>query len=209
MALSFTLACLLAVAGLLTAEVRGRSAARAFFKIVASLCFVLVALALQAMASRYGQLVLLALALGAAGDACLLSRRSAAFLAGLAFFLLAHVAYALAFASGAFDLRALVLGLAAMATFGVGTLRWLWPHLGGAYRLAVGAYVTAIVAMCAMALARSAAPAASPWAAVGALAFAASDIAVARERFVRPALVNRLWGLPVYYAAQLLIAWTV
>ena len=30
----------------------------------------------------------------------------------------------------------------------------------------------------------------------------------ARERFVRPSLGNLLWGLPLYYGAQLLIAST-
>jgi uncharacterized membrane protein YhhN len=48
-----------------------------------------------------------------------------------------------------------------------------------------------------------------PWAvAVGALAFTASDISVARDRFVQHGFVNRVWGLPLYYVAQLLIAGT-
>ena len=48
-----------------------------------------------------------------------------------------------------------------------------------------------------------------PWAvAVGALAFTASDISVARDRFVRHEFLNRAWGLPLYYGAQLLIAST-
>ena len=48
-----------------------------------------------------------------------------------------------------------------------------------------------------------------PWAvAVGALAFTASDISVARDRFVRHQFINRAWGLPLYYAAQLLLAKT-
>jgi hypothetical protein len=40
---------------------------------------------------------------------------------------------------------------------------------------------------------------------IGALAFAASDISVAVDRFVKPAFVNKLWGFPLYYVAQLLI----
>lgn len=32
---------------------------------------------------------------------------------------------------------------------------------------------------------------------------------MALNRFVRPALSHRLWGLPLYFAAQLLFAWTV
>jgi uncharacterized membrane protein YhhN len=45
--------------------------------------------------------------------------------------------------------------------------------------------------------------------AVGAALFFASDLAVARNRFVAKAFVNRAWGLPAYYAGQLLIAWSI
>jgi len=50
---------------------------------------------------------------------------------------------------------------------------------------------------------------ASPGMAAGAVLFAVSDLAVARERFVRAAFTNQLWGLPLYYAAQVVIASTV
>ena len=42
-----------------------------------------------------------------------------------------------------------------------------------------------------------------------ALLFYASDFFVARDRFVRPGFVNRLIGLPLYYAAQAWFAWTI
>ncbi len=45
--------------------------------------------------------------------------------------------------------------------------------------------------------------------AIGAVLFAASDLSVARQAFVAPALVNQAWGLPAYYVAQLLLAWSV
>ena len=48
-----------------------------------------------------------------------------------------------------------------------------------------------------------------PWIAGGALAFYLSDLSVARDRFVRPAFVNRAWGLPLYYGAQFVLAATV
>ena len=41
---------------------------------------------------------------------------------------------------------------------------------------------------------------------VAALLFYASDLCVARERFVEHAPVNRYVGLPLYYAGQLLFA---
>jgi uncharacterized membrane protein YhhN len=58
-------------------------------------------------------------------------------------------------------------------------------------------------------LACGVAAAGGPWqVAVGALAFTASDVAVARDRFVKTEFLNRAWGLPLYYGAQLLIAGT-
>jgi YhhN family len=64
------------------------------------------------------------------------------------------------------------------------------------------------VVMCATALAASLASGAWVFGAA-ALVFAASDIAVARQAFVQPALTNKLWGLPLYYAAQLALAGSV
>ena len=45
--------------------------------------------------------------------------------------------------------------------------------------------------------------------AAGAIGFALSDLSVARDQFVRPALINRVWGLPLYFASQMMIAASV
>jgi hypothetical protein len=42
----------------------------------------------------------------------------------------------------------------------------------------------------------------------GAFAFYLSDLSVARQRFVVQSLVNRLWGLPLYYVAQLILGYS-
>jgi uncharacterized membrane protein YhhN len=203
-----TAACGVAVAGLLAAERLGHGVAKAVCKTAASTAFVGLALSLHATGSAYGQAILAALALSWVGDVCLLSERSALFLSGLGFFLLGHLAFSAAFAAGALDLSAGALGLGLMAIVSVLTLRWLWPNLGGFYRVAVTAYVLAIAAMCTLAVAHGAAT--GGWSiGIGALLFAASDISVARDRFVAPGFVNRAWGLPAYYAAQLLLAWSV
>jgi hypothetical protein len=47
------------------------------------------------------------------------------------------------------------------------------------------------------------------WITVGAVMFYLSDLAVARDRFVAPGFTNRVWGLPLYYGAQLILALTV
>ncbi len=44
--------------------------------------------------------------------------------------------------------------------------------------------------------------------AAGALCFFASDGAVARQRFSHESFWNKAWGLPLYFAGQLLIAWS-
>jgi uncharacterized membrane protein YhhN len=41
---------------------------------------------------------------------------------------------------------------------------------------------------------------------LGAVAFYFSDVFVARDRFMKKEFVNRLVGLPMYYAGQFLIA---
>ena len=75
-------------------------------------------------------------------------------------------------------------------------LRWLRPHLSASMRRPVTAYVAVISAMLAL-------PAGVP---LGAFAFYLSDLSVARDRFVAAGFVNRVWGLPLYYFAQLCLA---
>jgi len=49
----------------------------------------------------------------------------------------------------------------------------------------------------------------NPWILPGAVAFYASDLAVARHRFVTETFSNKLWGTPLYFGAQLLLAASV
>ena len=200
--------CLVASVALVVAEIRGWPNRRVIFKVIASSAFVLVALQLNGTAFLYGRLILAALALSLVGDIFLLSKQSRLFILGLASFLMSHVVFSIAFAQRPLSGSALVIGLALMSLIGLAVLLWLWSHLRGFYRIAVTAYVVAIVAMCSLSFAVSAAS--GTWLlAVGGLAFAASDISVARDRFVAPGLMNRAWGLPLYYAAQILLALSV
>lgn len=204
-----SLVCAACVAGLLLADRAGSAAGRVLAKLGASSCFVALALALGATGSRYGQWVLAALALGWLGDALLLSRRPRAFLAGLAVFLLSHLCFAAAFVlAGPLSLLACAIAAAGALAFGAGVLRWLLPHTPSEFKLPVRAYVVVILGMCIAAAGYAAAS--GRWAVLaGALLFALSDLAVARDRFVQPGFVNRLWGWPTYFAAQLLLAGTV
>jgi uncharacterized membrane protein YhhN len=177
-------------------------------KVLASTAFIATAWLAGAADTGFGRWILAALALSWLGDVLLLSRRQAPFLAGMGAFLAAHVLFALAFATLPLSLPALVVAGVLMAGVGAATLRWLWPHAHGPMRIALPAYVAAIVAMCALALAASFGSGVV-WLGIGAIGFAASDISVARDRFVAPGWGNRAWGLPLYYAAQLTLAFSV
>jgi uncharacterized membrane protein YhhN len=198
----------LAVAALLRAEYGQSRAGIWLAKPLASSMFVCVALEAGALGSFYGRAVLAGLALSLAGDLLLIPvARPRVFLAGVAAFLLAHVAYGIAFLSRPLSPAGLVGAGVLVTLVMAGVLRWLRPSLSRRMVPAIRAYVVAIGVM--TTLASSVALAGGPWqVAAGALMFTASDLAVARDRFVRSGFVNRAWGLPLYYAAQLLLATT-
>jgi uncharacterized membrane protein YhhN len=220
--IALTIGCAVACAILVVAEWRGRAHVRTIAKLVASAAFVAVGLlAFRGLGNddpdrvQLGHAIVTGLVLGAIGDACLARAGRRWFLAGLVAFLLGHLAYVAGIAM--VEPAELWLGDAgwvAVAPLGVGiaTLVVLWPRLGS-LRLPVIAYVATITAMviAAAAAARCAPlPEANRYRLViGACAFFASDLAVARERFVVHSAWNKLWGLPAYYAGQLLLAWSI
>lgn len=180
----------------LLSDAPAASLPRAAGKVGASLGFVLLGL-VAGLDTPFRRLVAAGLVLSVAGDALLLSRRRPAFLAGLGAFLLAHLAYAAAFAPRASPTAGAALALGGVAVL---VLRWLWPHLGS-MRAPVIAYCLAISVMLWLALG-----VAQPEVRLGALLFYGSDLFVARDRFASPGAVNRLLGLPLYYAGQVLLA---
>jgi uncharacterized membrane protein YhhN len=202
------LLCALAVAGLLWAERRGSSTGLWLTKPIASLAFIWVGLAAGALETTYGQLILLGLVLCLLGDLLLIPHdRPAVFRAGVFAFLLGHVAYSAAFLTRPLDPFGLAAGAVLLAVVVGGTLLWLGSRLPRDMVWPVRVYMVVIGVMATLACGVTAAG--GPWAvAVGALAFTASDISVARDRFVQHEFLNRAWGLPLYYAAQLLLAVT-
>jgi uncharacterized membrane protein YhhN len=183
----------------LAADVRGARVLRAAGKLGASAAFVALALA-RGVDGSYDRAILVGLALSAVGDALLLSSRRTAFLAGLAAFLLAHVAYGVAFAEVARPSPWAGLLVVAVTAAAIGALWRRVEHM----RAPVVAYGVAIAAMLWLALGVERVEVRA-----GAVLFYLSDLLVARDRFVRAALENRLVGLPLYYAAQLLLAASV
>lgn len=202
------LVCALAVAGLLVAEYRDSRAGLWLTKPLASAAFVWLAVAAGALASTYGRLVLLALLLCLLGDLLLIPRdQPKVFRAGVFVFLLGHVAFSAAFLTRPLDPAGLLAGAVVLALLIGWVLRWLGRSLPPDMVIPVRVYMLVIGVMSALACGATAAGG-PVLLAIGALAFTASDISVARDRFVRHQFINRAWGLPLYYAAQLFLAMT-
>jgi uncharacterized membrane protein YhhN len=176
----------------------------AFVKMALSSGFVAAALAAGALDTSWGTWLLAGLTASWLGDLSLIGRSRTAFIAGLGAFTAAHVCYLVAFIARGIDPTAAVAGAAIMAVAGAGVLVWLRGY-GVTLLPALAVYVTALAAMVAGAIGTHSHQVA--WAlAVGAIGFAASDVAVARDRFVAPGNASRRWGLPLYFASQFLIA---
>ncbi len=175
-------------------------------KALASVGFVALALTREATASGYGRLILVGLIAGLAGDLLLEVRAAAGFLFGLGAFLFGHLAYTGAFALDQPDWVLTAWAAGALSVFGVGVAKWLQPHLPPDLKVPVRIYIVVILAMTAAGIGLLDR---RILASMGAVAFLASDLAVARERFVQPGFVNLAWGLPVYYLGQALLAWSI
>jgi uncharacterized membrane protein YhhN len=204
-----TLACALATAALMGADRWHSIAGRWATKPLASASFVLLAFQLGATDDAYGITVLAALLLCMLGDVLLIPERvGPAFLGGLASFLLGHVGFAAAFLVLGVSWPVTLGALAALAAPALLVLRWLRPHLAGPMRIAVPAYVVVITGMVALSI--GAAVHEGAWLLpIATSCFFVSDISVARDRFVAPGWINRLWGLPLYYGATVMLAWSV
>jgi len=201
--------CVTAVIGLLLAERSGNRRGIWLTKPVAALAYVWAALEWGSLETPYGRWLLAGLVLCWWGDVLLIPKdRRAWFRVGILAFLSGHLAYIVAFSRLSMGRMGLVVGvlLAGALAWIIGG--WLGPQLPSGFRQLVAAYVVVICAM--LVTAFGAADGSGIWTiALGASLFALSDISVARDRFVAKAFLNRAWGLPLYFAAQLILASTV
>ena len=123
------------------------------------------------------------------------------FAGGLGAFLLAHLCYLAALLPLARPSRLRLVAAAAVVACCVALLVWFWPGLGRD-RLPVTVYLAVLCALvCVALMARRP----TPWVAVGAVCFAASDAMIGIDRFVlrSEALAVPVWW--AYAAAQILI----
>lgn len=206
--LPFALLTAVAVVVLLVAELRGWKRVAGIAKGVASSAFVAAALVAGATGTTYGRVLLVAFACSWLGDVLLLSSEDKAFLAGLSAFLLAHVAFAIAFVVLGIEVRVAAVAAVVMAAVGLAIGRWLLPHLSAGMRVPVIAYMTALCTMVTLAAGAAWSRPDARFLLPAAVAFFISDISVARGQFVKPGISNQVWGLPLYYAAQLAFAWS-
>lgn len=197
----------LGVVATLWGEATGRRAVHYIAKPIASTGFIAVAVLQSPFGHPYGIAVIVALALSMVGDVCLMLPSKRAFRLGLFSFLAGHVAFAAAFATRGLAPFWLAAGGAVIAIVALFVARWLRPHVSDDMRTPVRLYILVISVMVATAVGTTGASM-DPRILSGAFAFWLSDIAVARNRFVAPGMLNRLWGLPLYYVAQLMLAST-
>ena len=177
-------------------------------KMTASSAFIALALVSGALGTRYGKVVLAALAFSWIGDLLLTGTSGQHFLFGLISFLLAHVMYIAAFGIRGIDRTWFTSALLPFALVSVATSVWLTPHVPADMLIPVRIYTFVITLMVIAAFgARGAgAPVLLP---LGASLFYLSDLSVAAGQFVQPAFPNYVWGLPFYFGGQVLLAMSV
>ena len=204
-ALPALLLAAMAVPALVVADLYDWRPGRYLFKPLAALGFLWLAWLLRPADSVYACWLLAGLVLCALGDLLLMFEAERSFLAGLVAFLCGHLLYIVAFLQINSTVAGMGISLLPVAILVAGSLRWLLPHLQGPMRIAVPAYILVIAAMLV-----AAGGAVGRHGAVlilaGAWGFAISDLAVARRQFVKRSIVNGLWGTPLYFGSQLLLA---
>jgi len=208
----FMIVALSLLIGLLSAEKRGQTGLILAFKTPLSCLFVAAALFQPHPVLFYYYLIQVGLVLGLVGDVCLALKGKKAFRAGLVAFLLGHILYTVAFAGLTQPSDWITPGLLVIAAVSAGVFWWLRPHLGPML-IPVCLYIIVISVMMAAAwvsFLNVALPTSGALTIfIGAFFFYASDVFVARDRFVTNHFVNRLLGLPLYYGGQFLIAFSV
>ena len=198
-----------AVLALVLCDYRNLRIGRYVFKPLAAAAFVWLALSLDATSTAYGKWLLAALLLCLLGDLLLMPDDERGFLAGLGAFLCGHLLFAIAFLHLPAHWPGLAISAVPVVILLVAVRGWLLPYVNGDMRIPVILYMLVISAMllCAGLTVRHPAG----WLIIaGAWGFACSDLAVARRQFINPESPwNQVWGTPLYFLSQMVLASTV
>jgi len=177
-----------------------------------SLLFVMTALLQPRPVPAYYHYLLVGLIFCLIGDVCLALPQEKAFRTGLIAFLIGHVFYILSFSSLTQVSHWISIGLFIFLGMSAFIFSWLRPHLKSML-IPVLLYIVIITVMGVGAWAVS-------WKSsfrisgralilAGALCFYFSDVFVARDKFIKEEYQNRLLGLPLYYAGQFMLAFSI
>ncbi len=207
-ALPPALLCALAVTALVLSDYREFRPGRYLCKPLAAIAFVWLAWSLGAADTSYGTWLLGALLLCLLGDLLLMPDRERTFLAGLGAFLCGHLLFAVAFLQLPANLAGLAVSAVPVLILLLAVRAWLLPHVNREMKVPVMLYMLVISAMLLCAGLTASQPAGC-WIILGAWGFALSDLAVARRQFIRPdSRWNGVWGTPLYFFSQMLLAST-
>ena len=197
---------------LLFYEKREAKKPRLVTKTILSCLFVLAAFLQVSSVPTYTSYVIIGLILCLVGDVCLALPGEKAFKAGLVAFLLGHVFYVIGFTYLIPASNWLLPGALPFWVFSLFVFLWLRPHLK-AMLVPVAVYILVITVMGSGAWAVFSGSSFSVGGRglilLGAWLFYVSDIFVARNQFIKGAFINRLIGLPLYYAGQFLLAFSI
>ena len=177
-----------------------------------SLLFVITALLQPHSVSAYYHYLLVGLIFCLVGDVCLALPQKKAFMGGLIAFLVGHVLYVFSFSSLIPISHWFSSGLFIIVGTSAFIFLWLRPHLKSML-IPVLIYILVITIMAIGALAvfwkSSFQVSGRVLILAGALCFYVSDVFVARHRFIKEEYRNRLFGLPLYYTGQFMLAFSV
>lgn len=194
----------LALVAMLAAKSLGIGDYGLYAKMAASTAFVAAGFAAGGLRTNYGRAVLVALFFSWWGD--LFLGLSGFFLYGLVAFLLGHVFFAVAFLLHGVRWSWVRAAAAALVVVVGAVVLWLGDKPGDLL-YPVYAYMAVISLMVALSFGARGAGA-SWWLVAGAVLFYCSDLFVARHRFVTQEAINGLIGLPLYFGAQWVFAYT-
>ncbi len=204
-----TVVSVIAVLALVLCDYRNLRFGLYIFKPLAAAAFVWLALALGATDTTYGKWLLAGLLLCLVGDLFLMPDNERGFLAGLGAFLCGHLLFAVAFLQLPTHSPGMAISAVPVVILLIAVRGWLLPHVNRDMRIPVILYMLVISAMLLCAGLTAGQPAA-PWIIAGAWGFACSDLAVARGQFIKPESPwNQVWGTPLYFLSQMVLASTV
>jgi uncharacterized membrane protein YhhN len=177
-------------------------------KMTESSSFVALALVAGATGTRYGRVVLIALAFSWLGDLLLAGRSEKLFLFGLVSFLLAHVAYIAAFSVRGINWKWSLVALVPIILVSTSVCIWLAAFVPVEMAIPVRTY-TLVISLMVIAAFGARGAGATVLVPIGALLFYFSDLSVAAGQFVQADFPNYVWGLPFYFTGQTLLALSV